>query len=80
MTDLAVKLLAGYLAEHYQRVKIMDYSTTYYDNCILVGDLNCNMFVQPNILTDFMDIFDLHNLFDEPTYHHKDGNSSIYMV
>ena len=39
MTDLAVKLLAGYLAEHYQRVKIMDYCTTYYDNCILVGDL-----------------------------------------
>ena len=57
--------------------KIMDYSTTHYDNCILVGDLNCNMFVQPNTLTDFMDIFDLHNLIDGPTYHHKDGNSSI---
>ena len=55
----------------------MNYSTTYYNKCILVGDHNCNMFVQPNILTDFMDIFYLHNLIDEPTYHHKDVNSNI---
>ncbi len=38
-----------------------------YDRFILMGDLNCDMHSTGNSLSHVSDLFDLHNLIDEPT-------------
>ena len=49
------------------------------ENLLIMGDLNCDMLDtnKSRVLKDLMDLYDLHNLINKPTFLHQSGASLI---